>query len=431
MFLLFTHLTQKVTILMEFSRFGDKFARYSAITQLMDDLNQGLQDPNAIMLGGGNPAHIPEMVEFFNQRVQEMAQSGELTQAMINYDGPQGQDRFLELLANLFKETYGWSISAKNIALTNGSQSAFFHLFNLLAGEFPNGIHKKILLPLSPEYIGYRDCGLKEDTFISYRPTLTLLDNQQFKYHVDFRRLIIDESIGAICASRPTNPTGNVLTDHEIEQLDEIARTHQIPLIIDNAYGIPFPDIIFTEITPFWNDNTILCMSLSKLGLPGLRCGIVIAKEEIITAMANINGVVNLAPGSVGPSIAASMIERNELLPLSQTVIKPFYRKKSEQAVALLRHAITDPRFHIHKPEGALFLWLWFDELPITTLELYERLKNRGVLIVPGEYFFIGLEQDWAHQHQCIRMNYVQETEEMEKGIAIIAEEIQRAYQEA
>ena len=113
---------------MEFSRFGDKFARYSAITQLMDDLNQGLQDPNAIMLGGGNPAHIPEMVEFFNQRVQEMAQSGELTQAMINYDGPQGQDRFLELLANLFKETYGWSISAKNIALTNGSQSAFFQI---------------------------------------------------------------------------------------------------------------------------------------------------------------------------------------------------------------------------------------------------------------------------------------------------------------
>ena len=413
---------------MEFSGFGDKFAGDSGITQLMHDLNDGLTNPDAIMLGGGNPAQIPAMVDYFNQLLVEMAASGELTASITNYDGPQGKDRFISALATLLKQHYGWDINSKNITLTNGSQSAFFNLFNLLAGKCHSGASKKILLPLSPEYIGYADAGLEPNMFVSYQPTISLLNNGLFKYHIDFSQLVIDDSIGAICASRPTNPTGNVLTDDEIKQLDTLAQSHNIPLIIDNAYGMPFPDIIFADVTPFWNSNTILCMSLSKLGLPGIRCGIVIANEYIITALTNINGIINLAPGSLGPAIADKLIERNDLLRLSHDIIQPFYQRKAQYAVSRLQHYITDPRFRIHKPEGAIFLWLWCDELPITTKELYQRLKTRGVLIVPGEYFFIGLQQPWQHSQQCIRMNYVQSDEQMERGIKIIAEEITRAY---
>ncbi|MEF1255196.1 valine--pyruvate transaminase [Vibrio sp. M260112] len=416
---------------MQFSKFGEKFNQYSGITRLMNDLNDGLRTPGAIMLGGGNPATIPAMLEDFRQTSEEMLASGELIAAMANYDGPQGKDAFVKALANLLKETYGWDISEKNISLTNGSQSGFFYLFNLLAGQQPDGSHKKILLPLAPEYIGYGDAGVDENIFISYHPEIELLDNGLFKYHVDFEQLKVDESVAAICASRPTNPTGNVLTDEEIHKLDKLARENNIPLIIDNAYGLPFPNIIFEDVQPFWNKNTILCMSLSKLGLPGVRCGIIIANEEITQALTNMNGIISLAPGSIGPAIAHHMIEKGNLLKLSSEVIKPFYQQKSLRAVELLQNAITDPRFRIHKPEGAIFLWLWFDELPITTMELYQRLKARGVLIVPGEYFFIGQEDDWEHAHQCLRMNYVQDDEMMQKGIDIIAEEVARAYQEA
>ena len=416
---------------MQFSKFGEKFNRYSGITRLMDDLNDGLRTPGAIMLGGGNPAAIPAMLDYFNQASAEMLASGELVAAMANYDGPQGKDVFVKSLAKLLKDTYGWDISEKNISLTNGSQSGFFYLFNLLAGQQTDGSHKKILLPLAPEYIGYGDAGIDDDIFVSYHPEIELLDNGLFKYHVDFEKLKVDESVAAICASRPTNPTGNVLTDEEVHKLDKLARENNIPLLIDNAYGLPFPNIIFEDVEPFWNENTILCMSLSKLGLPGVRCGIVIANEEVTQALTNMNGIISLAPGSLGPAIANHMIEKDDLLRLSTDVIKPFYKEKSLRAVELLQQAITDPRFRIHKPEGAIFLWLWFDELPITTMELYDRLKTRGVLIVPGEYFFIGQKDDWEHAHQCLRMNYVQDDEAMQKGIAIIAEEVKKAYQQA
>ncbi|WP_447060092.1 valine--pyruvate transaminase [Vibrio alginolyticus] len=415
---------------MQFSKFGEKFNQYSGITQLMDDLNDGLRTPGAIMLGGGNPAAIPAMLDYFHQASEEMLASGELVAALANYDGPQGKDAFVKALAQLFRETYGWDISKKNISLTNGSQSGFFYLFNLLAGKQPDGSHKKVLLPIAPEYIGYGDAGIDEDIFISYHPEIELLDNGLFKYHVDFEQLAVDDSVAAICASRPTNPTGNVLTDEEVRKLDKLARENNIPLIIDNAYGLPFPNIIFEDVEPFWNENTILCMSLSKLGLPGVRCGIVIASEEITQALTNMNGIISLAPGSVGPALANHIIGKGDLLKLSSEVIKPFYKQKSQRAVELLQQAITDERFRIHKPEGAIFLWLWFDELPITTMELYQRLKARGVLIVPGEYFFIGQQDEWDHAHQCLRMNYVQDDEMMQKGIAIIAEEVEKAYRE-
>lgn len=415
---------------MQFSKFGEKFNQYSGITQLMDDLNDGLRTPGAIMLGGGNPAAIPAMLDYFRQASEEMLASGELVAALANYDGPQGKDAFVKALAQLFRETYGWDISEKSISLTNGSQSGFFYLFNLLAGKQPDGSHKKVLLPIAPEYIGYGDAGIDEDIFVSYHPEIELLDNGLFKYHVDFEQLTVDDSVAAICASRPTNPTGNVLTDEEVRKLDKLARENNIPLIIDNAYGLPFPNIIFEDVEPFWNENTILCMSLSKLGLPGVRCGIVIASEEITQALTNMNGIISLAPGSVGPALANHIIGKGDLLKLSSEVIKPFYKQKSQRAVELLQEAITDERFRIHKPEGAIFLWLWFDELPITTMELYQRLKARGVLIVPGEYFFIGQKDEWDHAHQCLRMNYVQDDEMMQKGIAVIAEEVEKAYRE-
>ncbi|ODW29178.1 valine--pyruvate transaminase [Vibrio parahaemolyticus] len=415
---------------MQFSKFGEKFNQYSGITQLMDDLNDGLRTPGAIMLGGGNPAAIPAMLDYFHQASEEMLASGELVAALTNYDGPQGKDVFVKALAQQFRETYGWDISEKNISLTNGSQSGFFYLFNLFAGQQPDGSHKKVLLPIAPEYIGYGDAGIDEDIFVSYHPEIELLDNGLFKYHVDFEKLTVDDSVAAICASRPTNPTGNVLTDEEVRKLDKLARENNIPLIIDNAYGLPFPNIIFEDVEPFWNENTILCMSLSKLGLPGVRCGIVIASEEITQALTNMNGIISLAPGSVGPALANHIIAKGDLLKLSSEVIKPFYKQKSQRAVELLQQAITDERFRIHKPEGAIFLWLWFDDLPITTMELYQRLKARGVLIVPGEYFFIGQKDEWDHAHQCLRMNYVQDDEMMQKGIAIIAEEVEKAYQQ-
>ena len=140
-----------------------------------------------------------------------------------------------------------------------------------------------------------------------------MLDHHLFKYHVDFSHLQLGDDTAAICVSRPTNPTGNVLTDDEIEHLDSIASDRDIPLIIDGAYGLPFPSILFEPATPHWNDNTILVLSLSKLGLPGVRTGIVVAREDVIESYTKANTIVNLACGTLGPAIAKTLFDSGEI----------------------------------------------------------------------------------------------------------------------
>jgi len=415
---------------MEVSRFGRKIAETSGIGQLMEDLGIAYSEGrNILMLGGGNPAQIPKVQQYFRSSMEKLLQNGaEFERAIGNYDPPGGNREFIEAVSALLRSELGWDIGPENVALTNGSQTAFFILFNIFAGAFEGRAGRKILFPLAPEYIGYCDVGLEDDLFVAGKPQIEHIDDHVFKYHVDFDRIDITGEIGAICVSRPTNPTGNVLTDAEIERLNELACANDIPLIIDNAYGMPFPNIIFTEAKAVWNEHTIFCMSLSKLGLPALRTGIVIANEEVITMVSRMNAVMSLAPGSMGAAIATDLVRTGEIINLSRNVITPYYQQKAQATLEQVYKELDGTDFHVHKPEGAFFLWLWFPNLPITNSELYERLKARGVLIVPGHYFFPGLKGKWQHKNECIRVNYSQDKETVAAGIKIIADEVKRAY---
>jgi valine--pyruvate aminotransferase len=418
---------------MEVSRFGRKIAETSGIGQLMEDLGITYsQGRNILMLGGGNPAHIPKVQEYFRSSMEKLLRDGEEFERVIgNYDPPSGNREFIEAVSTLLRSELGWEIGPENIALTNGSQTAFFILFNIFAGDFEGRPGRKILFPLAPEYIGYCDVGLADDLFVANKSQIEHIDDHVFKYHVDFDKIDITDEIGAICISRPTNPTGNVLTDAEIERLSELARANNIPLIIDNAYGMPFPNIIFTEVKAVWNEHTIFCMSLSKLGLPSLRTGIVIASEEVIALVSKMNAVMSLAPGSMGAAMTMDLVRTGEIINLSRNIITPYYQQKAHTTLEQVYKELDGIDFHVHKPEGAFFLWLWFPNLPITTSELYERLKARGVIIVPGHYFFPGLKESWQHKNECIRVNYSQDTETVSAGLMIIAEEVKRAYDAA
>ncbi len=284
------------------------------------------------------------------------------------------------------------------------------------------------MIPLVPEYIGYCDVGIEADLITSQHARIHLLDDGFFKYQLDIDNLQVDNSTGLICVSRPTNPSGNVLTDQECDQLDRLAGNNDVPLLIDSAYGTPFPNIIFNQVNPFWNENCIVCMSLSKLGLPGARTGIVIANEEVIRFFSNMTAITSLAPAGIGAALVNQLILDRSLLPLCNDVIRPFYQQRSQLAVRLLREAIDDSRLHIHKPEGSMFLWLWFEGLGITTTELYQRMKKNGLLVVPGKYFFPGQRSVSDHAESCIRMNYVQSEEQLYRGIEILAAELRACW---
>lgn len=411
----------------DLSDFGQKFSAHSGIYELMEDLGQGISGGGTIMMGGGNPAHIPEVESVWRRRLEEiLAEPGAMEAMLGDYDTPRGRPEFLTAIARFLNATFGWNLDADNIAVTTGSQSANFLLFNMLAGPAAGGA-RKILFPLVPEYIGYGDQGIAEGMLTAWKPRIEFLPEHRFKYHIDFRE--IPEDITAVCLSRPTNPTANLITDEEMERLASLAAERGIYLIIDNAYGQPFPNVVFRDVKPLWNESVIHTFSLSKLGLPATRTGIVVAAPDVIKRLAIMNAALVLSTGSIGQTIVQPLLASGELVALCSRVIRPFYEARSLQTQRWIAEAFDDSLdYHVHVCEGAFFLWLWFRDLPISDRELYERLKARKVLVVPGSYFFPGFDEPWPHKHECLRVTYCAGQDSVRRGIAILAEEISRAY---
>lgn len=429
---------------MTLSAFGEKFTRKTGILELMEDLAEAAKIASTkssvplCMLGGGNPARIPAVEAVWRQRTASLLADGEGFGRLIGaYDSADGMAAFRTSLAALFKREYGWEVGPENVCVTNGSQIAVWYLLNLLSGPDAKGRRRRMLFPLMPEYVGYADQAVHEDVFVSCRPRIELRGDFRFKYYADLEAaeaLMRSEAVGGILVSRPTNPSGNVLTDAEILRLAELARLHDVPLIVDNAYGLPFPGIVFTDAAPYWDESVVLSMSLSKIGLPSARTGIIVARKEIVAALSATNAIASLATGTLGQAIAEPLIASGEILKLSRDVVLPYYTEKRRRALDLMRTLFAGLPVRVHESEGAIFMWLWFDGLPIDSRELYGRLKERSVMVLSGEYFSFGRFADgsacaeWDHPRRCIRINYSGADEQVERGLSIIAEEARKAY---
>ena len=408
------------------SELGNRFEHPSGILDLMEDLGEAMSQGSSdlCMLGGGNPAQIPEVQQVFRKQWNELGAQKRLDEVLGAYDTAQGSPIFHEALADYLNQKYDWGLTAENIGICNGSQTAFYQLFNLFADA-----SKQILLPLSPEYIGYADQGISPNLFRSVHGSLEQTDTHLFKYHVDVDALPVSEGVAAMAVSRPTNPTGNVLTDQEIHHLSEVALRHRIPLFIDNAYGAPFPGILFKEVTPFWAPHVILTLSLSKLGLPGTRTGIVIADKPVIKRLTSMNTVVGLANGNIGQALAAPLLVNGKIDQLCSEVIRPYYQDHSQRAGKLWEEALGDSvPWMRHEAEGSMFHWLRFPGIPGGSRGLYERLKEKQVLVIPGDCFFYGLDAPAAEQHECIRVHTAMNAAKVEQGIGIIAETVKEIY---
>ena len=420
---------------MKFSNYAEHYSSQSGIVQLMEDLSITTPPGQATFpLGGGNPAHIREVQDALRESAQALTYSRSRFASMIgDYDAPQGHEEFRCVLAAELSTLFGRPIGAENIAITNGSQASFEILFNSLAGHFDDGSWREIALPIAPEYVGYNDMSRQSRSILrASAAQIDLLADQQFKYRIDTSVFSVNSATtGAVCLSRPTNPSGNVISDEELARVAGQCRDAGVPLIIDSAYGLPFPGMIYTEATPFWDENTLLCLSLSKLGLPGVRTGIVLRDTAVTQLIRNANAINGLAPARTGPELLLPLIERRQLSDLCERVIKPHYLAKQQRAIDTMLTAAHDLPVRIHKPDGAMFLWTWFEDLPGGTDELYRRGIAEGIITVPGRHFFQGLESSWQHARECLRINYAGEPDVVCEGIERLVHIARRQYRDA
>lgn len=330
--------------MMQLSEIGGHLTARTGIDDLMEDLFKALHsgDPGLCQLNGGSPAVIPEVTELWRRSMTELVRDGRFDVLVGHYAHPGGDPAFIRALAGFLNDRCGWNLKPENIAITQGGQMACFTLFNMLAGPCAEGGIREILFPLCPDYVGYQSQSLCGGVmFRGIRPGIRMLDEHLFKYVIDFDRLDIRPETAAVCMSRPTNPTGNVVTNEELDRLRALTSRAGVPLMIDNAYGAPLPNICFVPVKPVWDENMILTMSLSKIGLPGTRTGIVIARPDIIRAVVSMVTTSSLCPNNLGQALVTPYLEDGTLERVCRETLTPFYRSRAEWALSLIH--ISEP----------------------------------------------------------------------------------------
>jgi valine--pyruvate aminotransferase len=420
------------------TKIGAQMSNLTGVRAIMKDIIETLRagaGRDFINLSAGNPLILPEVEQLWRDCTVDLLNSSEYGEVVCRYGSSQGYAPFIEAVVNDFNERYGLSLTDRNILVTPGSQTLYFYAANAFGGyteSSPTSL-KQVVLPLSPDYTGYGGVALSPESLIAYKPTLDIdAAAHRFKYRPDFSQLSINESTGCVIFSRPCNPTGNVLTDEEVNKIAALAAPYDVPLFIDSAYAPPFPALNFTDMTPVFGENIIHCMSLSKAGLPGERIGIAIGDEKVIQVLECFQTNMCIHPSRYGQAIASRAINSGKLAYISKTVIRSFYQNKFTVLESTLDAAMPkDLPWLLHRGEGAIFAWLWFQDLPMTDWELYQLLKQVGVIVVPGSSFFPGLREEWEHKHQCLRISLTGSDEEIAIAMQKLAKVASEVYQGA
>ncbi len=419
------------------TKIGAQMYNLTGVRAIMKDIIETLQAAEGqeyINLSAGNPLILPEVEQLWRDCTAELlANSSEFGEVVCRYGSSQGYGPLISAIATDFNRRYNLNLSDRNILITPGSQTLYFYAANAFGGYNPSGNLKQIVLPLSPDYTGYGGVSLVPEALVAYKPTLDIdASAHKFKYRPDFSQLTIAENTGCVIFSRPCNPTGNVLTDEEVQKIASLAAPFNVPVLIDSAYGPPFPALNFTEMTPVFGENILHCMSLSKAGLPGERIGVAIGDAKWIQVLESFQTNMCIHPSRYGQAIAARAINSGALAEISLQVIRPFYQNKFDVVENTLDRAMPkDLPWFLHRGEGAIFAWLWLKDLPVTDQEFYQQLKQVGVIVVPGSSFFPGLQENWPHKQQCLRISLTASDEEIAIGMQRLAKVAEQVYQQS
>lgn len=347
------------------------------------------------------------------------------TDISCRYGPSRGLPRLVSAIASYFNRHYGWDIGPQNVVVGPGSQLLCFMAAAMFTGP-GHGRDARLVLPMTPDYTGYQGLSMAVGAVSGVDPLLVAEGERAFRYDLDLAAVRERTDAGMLLLSSPSNPAGRCLSTAERDGLIEVAGDLGVPLMIDHAYGYPFPGITEVPAAPVWHDHVINSFSLSKAGLPGERLGFVIAPERYATPLVSFVANSTLHAPQLVQTTVARALEEDAIDAVVAASITPFYAERRKYLESLLASALPSGiAWRIHASEGGMFTWLWVDEDWFEDIRLYQLLKERGVFIVPGRHFFTDPERDrplGRHLRQCVRISMTPDPEDLTTGVALIAE---------
>ncbi len=255
----------------------------------------------------------------------------------------------------------------------------------------------EILLP-DPYFMMYRHlavlCGA-EPRYYSLYP--------DFRPDLEEMESLLSPRTKIILVNSPSNPTGSVFGEKELERIGRMAERAGAVLVSDEIYEQFVYDGAFVSPGRFARNSLVLGGFSKTLGVPGWRQGFALGPAEIIESMRTLQQFTFVcAPTPFQRAILETWDD------LDMTKHQEAYREKRRIVVDGL-----DPVFRLVPPGGSFYAFPAYPE-GVDPDTFLRRALERKVLVVPGSAF--------SRRNTHFRISFAAPNEKLRKGVAILNE---------
>ncbi len=319
--------------------------------------------PDSINFGLGEPdLPTPQFIREEAARVTLEEQNG--------YTNHAGLPALREKIAASYPHL---DLQPNQVCVTVGSQEAMTAAFLAIVDT-----GDEVLIP-NPGFPAYENCvKISEGVPVFYR----LPAEKDFAFDIEeFKSKITTKTKVAVVIS-PSNPTGKIFTENDLQQIAEVLKDTGIYLISDEIYS----DLYFTEkprsASEFY-EQTIIVSGLSKsLSMTGWRVGWMASSQtDVVKAALVLHGFLAVCTSTI--SQKASLLGWTEEAERAKAKAREIYRRRGEFLIKLLQKELG---LRGTQPEGAFYTMLDVRSLG-DDLEIAEKFLQNRVITVPGIAF--------------------------------------------
>jgi len=370
-----------------------KCVKPSGIRRLFDIANE---IPDVISLGVGEPDfdtpwHIREEGIYALQK------------GYTFYTSNSGLAELRDEICRLVERKYGLRYdSSSEVIITIGGSEAIDTALRAIVNP-----GDEIICP-EPCFVSYKPCIILSD---GVPVTIELSAATDFKLNRGQLEEAITEKTKALLISYPNNPTGAIMERKDLEEIADVAISHDLLVISDEIYSELSYNGGHNSIAslPGMRERTVLINGFSKAyAMTGWRLGYALAPAGIMEYMLKIHQFAIMSAPTISQYAAVDALKNGDK-DIEQM------RAAYDQRRRYLMEAFREMGLPCFEPYGAFYAFPDISEFGMTSEDFAtELLKAQKVAVVPGSAF-----------GECgdnyVRISYAYSIDELKEAVKRIA----------
>lgn len=303
-----------------------------------------------------------------------------------------------EKISEHYLKKYNASVNPEQIIITPGASGALMLSLGILVNPGEEVVTSDPGYPCNRHFVRMFEANpvtVPVDASSNYQLTVNHVEQLQ------------PQKLKAVMLASPSNPTGTVLNQQQINDWIDYSASQNVSLLVDEIYqGLVYGRE--SESIASQTDSAFIINSFSKyFCMTGWRLGWLVVPPGYEQYVDKLAQNIFLAPATLSQYAALAAFDEQT------TEILEAHRQEFQRRRDFLSGAIEQLGFSLMaSPEGAFYLYANCQDLTDDSFAFCERLlEQAGVALTPGRDF--GNNQS----HQYVRFAYTTAIEQLEMGV--------------